>query len=77
MNANPIPIFYACDDAFVKYTIVSLYSMIQNASPDYKYIIHILHTEISDENKNKVYKLANDNFEIRFVDVTGYLRSIS
>ncbi len=77
MNNNVIPIFYACDDAFVKYTIVSLYSIIANASKDHKYLVHILHTEISDEMKSKVYKLANDNFEIRFVDVTGYLRSIS
>ena len=77
MNTTPIPIFYACDDAFVKFTIVSLQSMIVNASPDHKYLVHILHTDISDEMKNKVYKLANDNFEIRFVDVTDYLRSIS
>ena len=77
MNTTPIPIFYACDDAFVKFTIVSLYSMIANASPDHKYLIHILHTDISDEMKEKVYKLANENFEIRFVDVTDYLRSIS
>lgn len=77
MNKPTIPIFYACDDAFVKYTIVSLYSMIQNASKDYNYLIYILHTEISDEMKQKVYKLANDNFEIKFVDVTNYLKSIS
>ena len=29
-----IPIFYACDDAFAKYTIVSLSSMIKNASKE-------------------------------------------
>ncbi len=72
-----IPIFYACDDAFVKYTIVSLHSMIANASKDYHYIVHILHTEITEETMKKVYELANDNFEIRFVDMTEYLRSIS
>ena len=77
MNKQIIPVFYACDDAFVKYTIVSLYSMIQNASRDFHYIIYILHTEISDEMKQKVYKLANDCFEIQFVDVTNYLKSIS
>ena len=77
MNKQIIPVFYACDDAFVKYTIVSLYSMIQNASRDFHYIIYILHAEISDEMKQKVYKLANDCFEIQFVDVTNYLKSIS
>ena len=77
MNEPIIPIFYACDDAFVKFTVVSMHSMIQNASKDYKYIVHILHTEISDKMKDVVGRLANDNFEIRFVDVTSYLHSIS
>ena len=77
MNEPIIPIFYACDDAFVKFTVVSMHSMIQNASKDYKYIVHILHTEISDKMKDVVGRLANDNFEIRFVDVTSYLQSIS
>lgn len=77
MKLPEIPIFYACDDAFVKYTIVSIYSMIVNASKDYHYIVHILHTGISESMKQKVYALANENFEIRFVDVTNYLHSIS
>lgn len=77
MNNQPIPIFYACDDNFVKYTIVSLYSMIKNASVDYKYHVYILHTEITDEMKRKVLELQNDNFEISFEDVTEHLKSIA
>jgi hypothetical protein len=37
MISERIPIFYACDDNFVKYTVVSLHSMIKNASKEYKY----------------------------------------
>ena len=77
MKEQFIPIFYACDDAFVKFTIVSMHSLIKNASKDYHYILHILHTEISDEMKDIVNRLASDNFEIRFIDVTNYLQSIS
>lgn len=77
MNNTPIPIFYACDDSFVKYTIVSLHSMIKNASKDYKYHVFILHTEISDEMKSKVKDLENENFEISFEDVTEHLESIA
>ena len=77
MKEQFIPIFYACDDAFVKFTIVSMHSLIKNASKDYHYILHILHTEISDEMKDMVNRLASDNFEIRFIDVTNYLQSIS
>lgn len=77
MKETIIPIFYACDDAFVKYTVVSMHSLIKNASREHKYVLHILYTEISDEMKNVVNKLADDCFEIRFVDVTPYLQSIS
>lgn len=77
MNKQIIPIFYACDENFVKYTIVSMTSMIKNASKDYNYHIYILHTDISKEMKQKVLALANDNFEISFEDVTDYLETIS
>ncbi len=72
-----IPIFYACDDNFVKYTIVSLHSMIQNASKEYRYHVYILHTGISGAMKAKVMELADDCFEISFEDVTEYMQSIS
>lgn len=74
---NAIPIFYACDDAFVKYTIVSLHSMIRNASKSHRYQIHILHTNISDEMQQKVMELENQYFSISFENVTDYLQSIS
>lgn len=78
MNNNKlIPIFYACDNNFVKYTIVSAHSIIKNASKEYKYKIHVLHTGISDSMMEKLYELQNDNFEICFNDVTDYLMSIS
>lgn len=77
MNKQIIPIFYACDDNFVKYTIVSMTSMIKNASKEHNYHIYILHTDISEKMKMQVMALANDNFEISFEDVTDYLESIS
>ncbi len=77
MEKKIVPIFYACDDAFVKYTVVSLYSMIKNASKDRFYKVHILHTDISDEMKSKLAALGNDNFEILFENVSEYLDAIS
>lgn len=72
-----VPIFYACDDNFVKYTIVSLHSMMVNASPEFQYRVYILHTEISKAMQDTVNAMARDNFEIQFVDMTDYLKSIS
>lgn len=78
MNSNKIiPIFFACDDNFVKYTMVSMRSIMDNASRDYKYVVHILNTNICDEMKKAVMDMTEENFEIRFEDVTGYLTSIS
>lgn len=77
MPKKTIPIFYACDDAFIKFAIVSINSLIKNASKDYNYDIHILHTNISEEMQKKVFELEEENFKISFNDVTSYLESIS
>ena len=71
-----IPIFYACDDNFVKYTIISAKSLIENASKDYFYKIMVLNTNVSEEMKNKAYTLNCDNASVEFVNVTSYLDSI-
>lgn len=76
MSNKIIPVFYSCDDAFVKYTIVSLSSIIKNASKDYQYKVYILNTNISSDMQNRLLELENDNFEITFVDVSGELKSI-
>lgn len=48
MNRNTIiPIFFACDNQYTKYTMVAMKSMIENASKEYTYHMHILHTDVS------------------------------
>ena len=59
---NKIPVFYACDDNFVKYTMVSLQSMMDHASKEVQYEIHVLHTNISEEMQKKMYAMENANF---------------
>lgn len=77
MSNKIIPIFYACDDAFVKYTIVSLSSMIKNASKKYQYKIYVLNTNIGEDMKNRLYELQNESFEVIFTDVSDYLKSVT
>lgn len=77
MSNKIIPIFYACDDAFVKYTIVSLSSIIKNASKDHQYKVYVLNTSIGNEMKEKLSELENEQFEINFVDVSNMLSTIS
>ena len=77
MQNKVIPIFYACDNAFVKFTMVSLRSMMENAAKDRKYQIHILHTDIEAATQQAVLRMQNEQFSVIFDDVTSYLQSIS
>lgn len=77
MIKGRIPVFYACDDNFVKYTIVSIQSLMENASKDFDYTIHILNTNISEGMKEVLFAMTQDRFQISFEDVTEYLLSIN
>lgn len=74
---NKINIFYACDAAFLKYTIVSLTSLKENASRAYQYCIHILHTGIEKCEESELKALEDDRFEIVFDDVAPYLQTLN
>ncbi len=76
LTNDRIHIFYACDSNFVKFTIVSLESMKQNASRGFKYHIHILHTNIAEEAQKTLIGMADESFEISFDDVSGYLQQL-
>lgn len=71
-----IPIFYACDDNFAKYMIVSISSLIKNADPERNYSLYVLHTNISPEMQEATLRLKRGNFDIKFEDVTPYLEKI-
>ncbi|MBQ8261570.1 MAG: 1-acyl-sn-glycerol-3-phosphate acyltransferase [Lachnospiraceae bacterium] len=77
MSEQVIPVFYACDNSFVKYMVVSLKSLLCNASPDYRYRIHILHSDITEELQEKVRAMATEYAEICFHDVRMHLQEIA
>ncbi len=72
-----IPIFFACDEGFVKYTMVSMKSIMENADRSRKYHIYILHMGITEATQTKVLAMADEEFAIDFVDVTDKMRSIA
>lgn len=73
---NVIQIFYACDDNFVKYTIVSVKSLIENCSKGRNYHIHVLNTGISRQMQDIMLAMQSANVKISFDDVTEYIHSI-
>lgn len=74
MNQSKIiPIFYACDSNYTKYAMVSMKSLIVNASKDYEYHIYILHTGIENQIQEQVKRLEEAHVSIIFVDVSAQL----
>ena len=77
MNRNTIiPIFFACDNQYAKYTMVAMKSIIENASKEYTYHMHILHTDVSAAMQERVRELENDRIRIYFDDVTERLNKL-
>ncbi len=77
MKKDKINIFYATDDRFVRYTVVSLKSLIENANKKREYVIHILNAGLTNENVALLKELEQPQFEIAFSDVRENLASFS
>ena len=79
MRKPTIPIFFACDDAYIPFLAVALASLEKNASRNYHYAIKILYVNnISEANRAKIiakYQVAD--FAIEFVDITATVKQFN
>lgn len=75
-NSREIPIFFAVDDGYCPFLAVAIQSLLDNASAANRYLIKILHTDISQENKRKITKYERSNVDIEFVDLNYYIQKI-
>lgn len=75
-KASIIPIFFACDNDFVKYTTVAIKSLMVNASRDRVYHIHILNTGIDEEKRRFLLEMSDEIFTISFDDVSEYMSRV-
>ena len=75
-NLEVIPIFFAVDDVYIPFLAVALESLIDNSSKDYYYSVKILHTNVSEENRNKIYKYKRENVDVEFVDLNYYIERV-
>ena len=73
---NEIPIFFAVDDGYIPFLNVTIQSIIENSSKEYKYNIKILYTKINNQNMEKIKNLEQNNLTIEFVDLSYYIDSI-
>lgn len=74
--SREIPIFFAVDDAYCPFLAVALRSLIDNSSPENTYLIKVLNTNISAENKKRIGKYERENVDIEFVDLNYYIEKV-
>lgn len=78
MNSNSfIPVIYSSDDNYIPYLYCSIKSLIDYTATENHYRIYILNTEISEENKQQILTLRQNNIDILFVDVTKVVADYS
>lgn len=77
MNNNKlVPIFFAVDDNYVPFLLVTLESITTNASKDYEYIFHVLNNGISEKNIELLNAYNRDNFKVQLVNVAEAMKKI-
>ncbi len=74
---NKITVFYSCDNEYIPYLAVSVFSLIENADANKNYEIVVLQNEISDKNKEIISNMQTENVKIRFKDVSDKLKTIA
>ena len=73
-SSRVIPVFFAADDKYTQFMMVTMKSLIANTSKKYQYKLYVLHTDITPENQVIIKRLETTNCKIIFVDVTEELK---
>ena len=78
MENNIIPIFFACDEKFVKFTYVTIKSILENRNESYFYKLYILNTNVTHNSQMLGYKNIEEynNVTLQFIDVSKYIEKI-
>ncbi len=76
MKKEIIPIFFTIDNNFAPFLSVAIKSMLDNASSDYFYNVHVVHNGLTSQNMEKLKSLKTENSEIIFSEMTHNLECI-
>ncbi|MBQ6516628.1 glycosyltransferase family 8 protein [bacterium] len=75
-SENNIPVCFACDNDFAKFTAVAVQSVIENASENFNYDILILNENFDAEMVNKFEELTQKNISVRCVNISDFISDI-
>lgn len=68
-----IPIFFTTDDAYVPMLMVALNSIKKYSNINNDYNINVVYSKLSESSKQKLMKFNDNNFKIKFVDISTKL----
>ena len=71
-----IPIFFAIDENYAPFLAVTLRSIIDHSSRDYHYTIYILTSDLTDYTFERLAKMKDPNYDIKFVNVQEQLKKV-
>ena len=71
-----IPVFFSVNDAYAPYLAVALASIKDNASKRYRYNIHILSDDISEQNRRRIALFSDNRFHIECIPLSERLRRL-
>ena len=70
MNKQIIPIVFAINNNYVPYCGVAMKSLMENATNDYIYKIHVFYSSLSAYNIQRLESMSTDNVHIKCMDVS-------
>ena len=73
----PVPIFFTIDDSYAAYMAMALYSLMENADPQYKYTVYVIYQDLAEQNRKRISSMCKDNFEIIFRQMSDMVHGIN
>ena len=72
-----VRLFFTLDDNYIPFLSTTLASIVDHASPEYKYQITIIHDGLSLESKKAIRQFRKDNIFISFFNVSVKVNSLA
>ena len=73
MYKGTIPVFLAPNNAYAPHAGITITSMMENASKDYFYEIHVLHTDLNNENIKLFHSMKYENASVTCYCITRFI----
>lgn len=65
-----VNLFFSCDDTYLPFLAVTLTSIRENRDKSRRYVVRILNTGLTPENRQRLQTLAEENFLLEPVDIS-------